>query len=237
MKPYIRTGLICSAVVVLATGVISLVTMNKLPHGVDIPVHWGPSGEPDRFASRSEALWYVWLVPAITVAMTALFAAIPYIDPRQRNIDTGRRAYLAAWIGAMVLMALIHLGVSIMMVRAGSPANGSVDFVRWVIAGCGALFILIGNYLPKTRSSFMFGIRTPWTLSSDIAWEKTHRLAGPLFMLAGALGIAGAFLFDGILLALQLTALVLGAAIISVVYSYFAWRKAEDRDAGTGHIV
>ena len=106
--------------------------------------------------------------------------------------------------------------------------------VRLMIAGAAALLVVIGNYMPKTRSSFMFGIRTPWTLSSDIAWEKTHRFAGPLFMLAGGLGIIGAFVFSGIWLALQLSVLAIGAALVSVVYSYFAWRSASDRDAGTG---
>ena len=96
---------------------------------------------------------------------------------------------------------------------------------------------MIGNYLPKTRPSFMFGVRTPWTLSSDFAWEKTHRFAGRLFMAAGALGLAGAFLFDGIWLALQLSALVIAAALASVVYSYFAWKSAGDREEDAGLTV
>lgn len=123
------------------------------------------------------------------------------------------------------------------MLQAGTDFVMPDEAVRFIIAGCALLMIVVGNYMPKTRSSFMFGVRTPWTLSSDHAWEKTHRLAGPLFMIAGALGMAGAFLFDGIWLALQLTALVSSAAIISVVYSYFAWKNAPDRDEGTGLTV
>ena len=74
-------------------------------------------------------------------------------------------------------------------------------------------------------------------MSSDLAWEKTHRLAGPLFMLAGALSLAGAFLLDGIWLALQMTVWVLAAALVSSVYSYLVWRTAEDRDTGSRHLV
>ncbi|RAN39856.1 hypothetical protein HY26_14475 [Hyphomonas sp. GM-8P] len=62
-------------------------------------------------------------------------------------------------------------------------------------------------------------------------------MAGPLFMAAGALGLAGAFIFDGLLLAVQLTAWVGLAAIISVIYSYFAWRSAQDREHGTNLTV
>jgi uncharacterized membrane protein len=134
-------------------------------------------------------------------------------------------------------MAAVHAGICVATLKSTGGADLPGDFVRYVIAACGLLIIVIGNYMPKTRASFLFGVRTPWTLSSDHAWEKTHRVAGPLFMAAGALGIAGAFIFDGIWLALQMTAFIGAAALISVVYSYFAWKSAGDRDDGTGLTV
>jgi uncharacterized membrane protein len=235
MKPYIKTGLIWTVGAFLIMALISAGTWSSLPAGRDIPVHWGVNGEPDRYAGRNEAGLVLMAMPVIMLLTGLVLAFAPSLDPRKANIETGRRAYLATWLGAIILQTLVHGGIARMM--AAGPGATSGEFVRWVIAGAGLLFILIGNYLPKTRSSFFFGIRTPWTLSSDIAWEKTHRFAGPLFMLAGAIGIAGAFLLNGIWLALQLSALVLIAATISVVYSYFAWRSADDRDDGTGLTV
>lgn len=234
MKPFVRTGLIWSAIAIAIAGGISLYTMLQLPEGADIPVHWGPDGQPDRFSSRAGALWLVWLFPVAIASMVAIFALVPTIDPRGQNIEAGRKAYLAIWAGMIILFTLIHVGICVMMLRVSMPSDDGPEFARWVIAGCSTLFILIGNFLPKTRSSFTFGIRTPWTLSSDTAWEKTHRLAGPLFMIAGFFGAIGAFVFNGIWLALQLSVLVLGVLIISSVYSYFAWRNANDRDEGTG---
>jgi len=235
MKPFVRTGLTLTAGAGLIMTLISAGTWAALPETGNIPVHWGIDGQPDRFASRNEAGLSLLMLPVITVMTGLVLAFAPSLDPRKANIETGRRAYLATWISVLVLMVLLHGGICRMMV--GGPEANSGQFVRWVIAGCALLFIIIGNYLPKTRSSFIFGIRTPWTLSSDIAWEKTHRFAGPLFMLAGALGLAGAFLFNGIWLALQLSVLAGGAALISVIYSYFAWKSAGDRDAGTGLTV
>ncbi|MEQ9506668.1 MAG: SdpI family protein [Hyphomonas sp.] len=237
MKPFIRTGLIWSAIAFILSGGIALYTWNALPSTGDIPVHWGLNGQPDQFAPKAEAWPYIALMPGVVLLIGLLLAVVPMLDPRKGNIETGRKAYLATWIGTLILMTLIHGGICAAMLQASGEASLPNDAVRYVIAGCAALMIVIGNYLPKTRSSFMFGVRTPWTLSSDIAWEKTHRVAGPLFMLAGALGMAGAFLFNGIWLALQLTALVGAAAIVSVVYSYFAWKNAGDRDDGTGLTV
>jgi len=234
MKPYIRTGLIASVIAFLLTAGIALTTWNALPETGSIPVHWGPDGQPDRFAERSEAWVYLLILPGSVLLAGLLLALAPSIDPRKRNIDTGRRAYLATWLGVMMVLTFVQGGIAVGMLGTEGDTVYSDTIVRLVIAAAGALFIVIGNYLPKTRSSFMFGIRTPWTLSSDIAWEKTHRLAGPLFMAAGALGMAGAFLFSGIWLALQLSALVISAALIAAIYSYFAWRSADDRDSGTG---
>jgi uncharacterized membrane protein len=237
MKPFIRTGLIWSAIAFILSCGIALYTWNALPATGDIPVHWGLNGQADQFVPKSEAWPYIALMPGVVLLIGILLSVVPVIDPRKGNIETGRKAYLATWIGTLILLTLIHAGICAAMLQASGEASPPSGVVRFVIAGCAALMIVIGNYLPKTRSSFMFGVRTPWTLSSDIAWEKTHRVAGPLFMLAGALGLAGAFLFNGIWLALQLSVLVGAAALISVVYSYFAWKNAGDRDDGTGLTV
>ena len=63
-----------------------------------------------------------------------------------------------------------------MMVIGSGEEMRSNEFVR---------FIIMGNYLPKTRQNWFFGIRTLWALSSQVTWEKTHGLAGRLFFLTG----------------------------------------------------
>jgi uncharacterized membrane protein len=235
MKPFVKTGLVWTAGAVLVTSLITAGTWASLPTTGEIPVHWGPDGTPDRFGGHLEAGLTLLAMPVITLFVGLVLAFAPSFDPRKANIEKGRRAYLAVWISVMLLLVLVQGGVARMMTAGLEADSGS--FVRWVIAGSALMIIVIGNYLPKTRSSFFFGVRTPWTLSSDIAWEKTHRFAGPLFMLAGALGLAGAFLFNGIWLAMQLTVLIMAAALVSVVYSYFAWKGAADRDDGTGLTV
>ena len=237
MKPFIRTGLIFTLGATAIMAGISAAASSALPATGDIPVHWGLQGTPDHWADRGEATIMLWVMPAIAFATGLILAFAPMLDPRKPNLESGRRGYLAVWLSTMILLIFVHGGVALMMTKGAGPANTSGDLVRWVIAGAAVLFIVIGNYLPKTRSSFIFGIRTPWTLSSDTAWEKTHRVAGPLFMAAGALGLAGAFIFNGIWLALQLTVWLGIAVIASVIYSYFAWRSAPDREHGSNLTV
>ncbi|MBT9446177.1 MAG: SdpI family protein [Hyphomonadaceae bacterium] len=92
------------------------------------------------------------------------------------------------------------------------------------MAGVGVLFVFLGDAMPKTRPNFFVGVRTPWTLSSDLAWQKTHRLAGWLFVLVGFWAIVAAFTLKGIALAFSVTGPILIVAAVSAVYSWFVWK-------------
>jgi uncharacterized membrane protein len=108
---------------------------------------------------------------------------------------------------------------------AGEP----VDVVGLVGMGIGLLFVVAGNYLGKTRSTFLFGIRTPWTLTSELSWSRTNRLGGRLMVILGlatilatVVGLRGAALFA------LIVAGSIGLGLATLAYSYVVWRD----DAG-----
>lgn len=233
MKPFVRTGIIGSIVMIAIMFMTALYFANTLPEQGPYPVHFNANGVADRFGSKQEALFAIFVLPVVASLTTLILAAVPYLDPRQQNLTRSWKAYLTIWLGLMALFTFLTAGIGNTIASGASNLSGNKEMVRWIIAASSLFIVVVGNFLPKTRSSFTLGIRTPWTLSSDLAWEKTHRLGGPLFMAAGALGFVGAFVFDGLFLALQLSVLVVSAALISVIYSYFAWRNADDKDPGS----
>ncbi|MCA8901852.1 MAG: SdpI family protein [Hyphomonas sp.] len=237
MKTHIRIGLAWSAFVVAAMIAMILYAGAHIPDAAEVGTHFGPDGGADQFGDRGRALGLLWILPGVATCMALILAVAPLVDPRKRNIEVGRQAYLVTWLGVMTLQGVVMAGIVVSMIRSVEGAYEGPEIVRMIIAGMALLFIVMGNYMPKTRSSYIFGLRTPWTLSSDIAWEKTHRLAGRLFIIAGLLGLAGALLFNGIWLALQLPACVMAAVFASAIYSYFAWRTAPDREHGTNLTV
>ena len=98
------------------------------------------------------------------------------------------------------------------------------DITSVVFLGMAVLFSIIGNFMSKIRPNWFVGVRTPWTLSSKLSWDKTHRLAGWLFLLMGAAfavvafmhntwAFAAMFSFDAICL------------VWMVVYSYLVYRS------------
>jgi len=106
----------------------------------------------------------------------------------------------------------------------------------FIVGTISALFLILGNYLPKTRSNWFFGIRTPWTLSSEEAWIKTHRIAGRLFIAMGLIGLLSIFILPS---AWQIGVLVGGSlclTIFTLIYSYFAWRSASDRTSSPEYL-
>jgi len=224
----IRTGLILSAISISLMAGISLWANGQLPAD-NIPVHWNANGVADRFASKSEAQFHLWLLPVASFLSAVLLAVLPNLEPMRENLLKSRKAYNVIWSAAMIMMLFLHAGICRMMVRTTGQDMASKEFARVVIAASAILFILIGNYLPKTRQNWFLGIRTPWTLSSEFTWEKTHRLAGRLFMLAGFISLIGAFVLHGISLVYMLLGVTGGAVLTSFIYSYLVYRGAPDK--------
>ena len=232
----IRTGLIVSAICLALMAGIALWAGGQLPAD-NIPVHWDANGVPDRFSDRNEALFVIWLLPASALFGVLVFSLLPQIDPLRDNLFKSRKAYNAVWIATMIPFLGIHAGIVWMMVQSTSDQMQSNEFVRVVIAGTGILFIVMGNYLPKTRQNWFLGVRTPWTLSSEYTWEKTHRLAGRLFFAVGFVCLICAFIVDGIALVAVVTGSALSVALISVIYSFIIYRGAPDKRVSPDYIV
>ena len=223
-KPSFRIPILVSVVALLIMLAASAVLWTNVPDDARIPVHWGIDGTPDRFGGKLEA---ALTTPGIALLLFAILALAPHFEPRRRHLLQSARAFAAIWIALAILLTGIHIGI----VLIGLGVDLALHAV--VAAFIGALFLVIGNYLGKTRSTFVLGIRTPWTLSSDRVWDRTHRLGGRLFMLAGAAALALA-LFDG---QLALWAVLLGGvgtAVIVFAYSFLAWRQ-EQGATNPGH--
>ena len=199
--------------IVIIAVAASLAVYSRLPD--QAPIHWNLHGEPDEWGSR---LWTAWTMPLVLAMLGFLFRAFPLIDPRRENY----RKFAGAYEGIVTLVMLYGLGVHFLLLAAG--LGKPISALHWVPMGIGLLLVGVGLYLPQLHSNWFFGIRTPWTLSSDRVWERTHRLGGYVFTIAGAL-IALSVLVIPRWTHIVMFCAILGAAIIVVAYSYFAWRE------------
>ena len=218
----IKQGLILSSVVILAMFALSLYAWMQVPEGSRLPVHWGASGRPDRYGSKFEALM---LIPIMAVLLTILFAIIPAIEPRQKHMQQSRRSYLVIWALVLGILAVVH-GL-LVLTALGSRFN--ISIVIFIMLGL--MFLIMGYFLERMESNFFMGIRTPWTLSSEISWKKTHHLGSRLFMVLGAVILVLAWL-PGPWVVWVIVGGALGEALVLSVYSYWVWRGDPNRNSG-----
>jgi uncharacterized membrane protein len=213
-----RTTLAIAAALVVATMLAAALAVgSSAPDDIQLPVHWGLNGEPDRFAGKWEALL---TIPALTAAVSLLFYFIPAIEPRREGLARSQGLYLWGWTAILLMGAVIQLATA--SLALGWPVNA----YNLIAGGLGASLILIGNQLGKSRSMYLIGLRTPWTLASEDVWIRTHRLAGKLMVGGGALIlVAAAVPLPSGPLAAAILAVIGVAAGLPIVYSLLLWRR------------
>jgi len=176
--------------------------------------HWNAQGQVDGYTPK---FWGLFLGPLIVFILFLFFVAIPRMDPLKANIEQFRGYYegfivlvTIFFLYEHVLTILWSLGVAFDLNQALTPAMG-------------LLFFAAGVMMEHAKRNWFIGIRTPWTLSNDEVWEKTHRLGGKLFRLAGLLAIVGIFFPKHALL--FMLAPVLLASAYTTLYSYLEFRR------------
>lgn len=211
-----RLALVATVVALVFELGIAVYGFSRVPPGARVAVHWDATGHPNGYG---DALWAFVLVPALTVFISALLTFLPSIEPRRRNLLRSGAAYVAVWLSVLTLLAAVQAAV----VLSALGVVQSQAVARVVPAAVGVMLAVVGNYLGKVRSNFFFGIRTPWTLSSERSWNRTHRLAGRLFVAVGLTAAAtSVFPWIGFIV---LVAGVVAIIVIVFVYSYVQWSR------------
>lgn len=187
-----------------------------------VPSHWDAAGQPNGWVSP---FWAVAMWPLLMAGIAVLLRVLPAISPRRFEIRPFAHTYEVLLLAVDAFLLVV--GVCAMLAGAGY----AVPIPRVVTLAVGALLVVLGNYMGKLRKNFFVGIRTPWTLASDAVWERTHRLGGWLFVVAGLLVVVVG------ILALPpgwLIGIVAAAALVPYVYSYLIYRRVEGRPQSGG---
>jgi len=212
-----RTTTIIVLFMILGAAIAGALLWNQLPD--QMASHWNVNDEVDGYMSKT---WGVFMMPLVTLGMFVLFLVIPSIDPLKANIARFREVFNMFIVLIVAFMLYIH-GLTL----AWSLGYTNFKMSTSMLPAMGLLFIFIGFMLRKAKRNFFIGIRTPWTLSSDTVWDKTHQLGAILFILSGVIALIGSF-FGGITAFWLVFVPLMGSAIFLVIYSYALYR-AETR--------
>jgi len=211
---YMRKSDIFIIGIIIVSFAIGLYFYPQMPE--KLASHWNTRGHVNGYMPK---FWALFLMPFLSIGLFLLFIFIPKIDPLKNNIKKFRKHY--DWFVVSVILFLFYIYLLTIFWNIGIKFN----MTQFLMPGLAALFYCCGVLLKNVKRNWFIGIRTPWTLSNEKVWDKTHKIGGKLFKISGIIALIGIILPD------YAPFFILVPVFFSVTYvfaySYFEYRKVK----------
>jgi uncharacterized membrane protein len=176
--------------------------------------HWDATGSVNGYMPKLLGLFFM---PVISTVLFLAFLVIPRIDPLKENIAKFR-AYFDLFI-LLLFGFLFYIYLLTIFWNIGYRFN----IIQLMAPAIGLLIFYAGVLTENAKQNWFIGVRTPWTLSSELVWNKTNRLAGKLFKAAGILAMLGAAFPEHAILFILVPVILAG--VYPLIYSYQEYRR------------
>lgn len=213
MQPTHRYGI--GLVITALAGVGSVLAAPDLP--AEIAIHWDASGTANDYASKEVGLA---MLPGLGVALLGLFAVLPRIDPLGENIRRFRAAY--DWFVVLVV-GLVAYAHGLML---GVNLGWEFEVTQALAPAIAVLYVALGVLFQRAKQNWFIGLRTPWTLSDEEVWNRTHERAGRLLPPAGVLAFGAVVVPEYAVYFLSVPVVVV--ALYATVFSYVDYNRRRD---------
>ncbi|MEL6439006.1 MAG: SdpI family protein [Cyanobacteria bacterium J06621_8] len=150
--------------IVMEMFALSFWAWGQLPTDAQIATRFAFDGSPVGYMGKTEGLL---LEPLIALVFTLICPILPKIEPT--NLKRSKPAYAIFSLALVIFLSIVQGAIVF------GALGKTTDTLKIIVFALGGFLIIFGNYLSKIRRNHFFGVRTPWTLSSDLAWHKTHR--------------------------------------------------------------
>ncbi len=206
-----KLKIIISSVMILLPIIFGVVMWNSLPDSMT--THWGADGNADVAGSKAFA---VFGLPVILLLLHLVCILFTSLDKKQED-QSPKALGMIFWI-----IPVISILVNGIMYRAAFGLD--FDMAVFMPIFIGAMFIFMGNYLPKVKSNRTLGVRISWTLNNEENWNLTHRFTGKLWVVGGVIVLPSVLLPTSAMVAALLTVTLI-MAILPMVYSYRIYKR------------
>ena len=216
-----RTIIIITSVLCVLPVILSLALYGQLPD--QIAVHWGSTGEANRYMPRAVAAFGL----PVFFLLVNLYSKIRLLnDPKHEGHSKALRA-ISIW--AIPIASLILVPITLFI-----ALGAEIPITTIITLVVGILFSCIGNYMPKNRQNYVMGIKLPWTFNNAENWNKTNRLAGYVMMAGGAAILVSGFIPSlGTIFGISVIILIAAFIVcIPFIYSYTLYRKEQRNSMG-----
>ena len=200
-----KKTLILASIITILPIFVGLYFWNKLPE--QMGTHFGVTGEVDGYSSKTFA---VFGTPLLLLAVEWFCAFVTANDPKKQNISP-KLFKLILWI-----VPIVSLFIALFLYSYNLGFNINITNAAGIFVGL--IFIIIGNILPKAKHNYTVGIKIPWTLANEENWNRTHHLAGYLWVIGGIITILLSFIDATKIISIVLAPIIIG--IVPCIYSY-----------------
>ena len=212
LNPYARA---VSTVALAATAFFTIAAFMQLPTDAVLAIHWNSNGVADGFAGREALL----IVPVTTALVGGLLWLAVRYDPKRANIARSSEALGIVVVALSLLVAVVQSAI----INSGFGEAARLD--RAVPIAAGALFAIFGYAMPNIRQNYTIGVRLPWTIESEAAWDASHRFIGGIWILVGVVtALLGLLGFSEVAILTLLAGLALSVAGTLFV-AYRVWSR------------
>lgn len=207
-----------SIIIIVIQLILAIYIGSFIEEDAKIPSHWNIQGEVDGYVSKTMG---IYLFVGINIILLIIMIGLPYFSVRYKNAPQ-RFSKMVPIVTNIIIFFLAAIHVYILLIGA-EKLEITGNFIFYAL---GLMFILLGNVIPKMPSSFFIGIRTPWTLSSELVWRKTHKLGGITFILSGLLMLIVPATSTGSKTAMTLMFVcVIILVLIPALYSFYLYKQ------------
>lgn len=202
---------VISSILILLPVLFGLIFWNQLPESM--VSHWGGDGVADGTAPKA---FVVFGMPLMLLAIHWLCLGLTCLDKKSAQYHN---KLVMITYGIMPVLSIVVNGI-----LYGLALGMELNLFMLLPAFLGVIFIIIGNYMPKTTRNRSMGIKLRWTMGNDENWQKTHRLGGRLQVISGVLMLISAPFSVEVSIGMLVVAIIL-AIVVPTVYSYMLYRK------------
>ena len=186
-----------------------------------VPTHWNFAGEVDGWGSPFQG---AFLIPLIMIGALVIMYFLPKIDPKRENYFKMGKAYSGIALVMMLFFTVLQFG-SLGSILGYFSIN---NVPKVIMLGVGAMLAIFGKYMGRLKHNYFAGIKTPWTLANEEVWRRTHKMAGPIWVVGGILMMAVGFIPAQYKLGLFI-AIMLALILIPAASSYITFKKLEGK--------
>ncbi len=212
----IRKNNAITILIILASFAISVYLYPQIPE--KFASHWNSQGQVDGYMPK---FWGLFFLPFVMIGILLLFIAIPKIDPLKSNIMEFSQYYQRFVILFMGFLFYIHLLTILWNIGL------KFDMMQLILPAISILIYYSGILIENSKMNWFVGIRTPWTLSSTNVWDKTHKIGGKLFRIAGVTIILGILIKKYAIYFIIIP--IISIAVFTIIYSYFEYQREISR--------